>query len=314
MSSSLKSWALLACFVLLYITYLLLGALVFSSVEKPEEERLRRELGFLKAEFLNHSCVNITSLENFMEKILNANKYGVSILYNYSESSNWDLASSLFFASTLVTTVGYGHTTPLSDAGKAMSILYAFVGVPFTMLVLTACVHRLMHLFTYWPIALCQRRAGCLPRTAASVHFLVLLVVVVLCFLVVPAILFSAIEESWSFLDAFYFCFISLCTIGLGDYVPGEQPGQKLRPLYKISVMVYLFVGLMAMFLVLRAFHKLADLQGLTAFFQLSHCDEEEEDEEPIVETGPNDQPDADRASSKPLDPSSRVSYNSINR
>ncbi|KAJ8257069.1 hypothetical protein COCON_G00192210 [Conger conger] len=312
--SSYKSWVLLTVFILFYITYLLLGALVFSSVEKPEEERLRRELGSLKAEFLDQSCVNITSLENFMSKVLSANKYGVSILHNSTESSNWDLASSLFFANTLVTTVGYGHTTPLSDAGKAFSIVYALLGVPFTMLVLTACVHRLMHLFTYWPIDLCKRQTGCLPGTAASLHFLGLLAVMVLCFLVVPAIVFSSIEETWSFLDAFYFCFISLCTIGLGDYVPGEQPGQRLRSLYKISVMVYLFVGLMVMFLVLRTFHKLADLQGLTAFFQLSRCEEEDDDKEPIVERTPSDQPDMERASSKPLDPRSQTSYNSINR
>ncbi|KAG7470717.1 hypothetical protein MATL_G00116810 [Megalops atlanticus] len=309
-----KSWALLVVFILFYITYLLLGALVFSTIERPEEERLRSELSSLKAQFLNQSCVNLTSLENFLEKVLSANKYGVSMLYNASGNSNWDLASSLFFASTLVTTVGYGHTTPLSDAGKAFSIIYALLGVPFTMLVLTACVQRLMHLLTYGPVGVCQRWAGWEPRTASTVHFVVLLLAVVLCFFVVPALIFSTIEGAWSFLEAFYFCFISLCTIGLGDYVPGEQRGQRLRPLYKISVMVYLFVGLMAMFLVLRTFHKLADLQGLTAFFQLPQCEEEEEDKEPIVETGSDDQPDTDKAASKPLEPGSQVSYNSINR
>lgn len=132
---------------------------------------------------------------------------------------------------------GYGHTTPLSDAGKAFSIVYALIGVPFTMLVLTACVQRLMHPLTYGPISMCQRRAGLQPRAASVVHFIVLLVLVVLGFFVIPALVFSAIEESWSFLDAFYFCFISLCTIGLGDFVPAEKPGQRLRALYKISVM-----------------------------------------------------------------------------
>ncbi|XP_056334323.1 potassium channel subfamily K member 6 [Danio aesculapii] len=315
MSTAFRSWFMLIGFILAYFTYLLLGALVFSAIERPVEENLKADLSALKAEFLNLSCVNSTALESFLERVLKANKYGVSVLENTSLRTNWDLASSLFFANTMVTTVGYGHTTPLSDAGKAFSIVYALMGVPFTMLVLTACVQRLMHPLTYRPISACQRRAGLQPRSASVVHFIVLLFLVVLCFFVVPSLVFSTIEETWSFLDAFYFCFISLCTIGLGDFVPAEKPGQSLRALYKISVMVYLFVGLMVMFLVLRTFHKLADVHGWTAFFQLPSCDEDDEDKEPIIEAGPeDDSPEAEKASIKPLDPSSQVSYNSINR
>ncbi len=131
---------------------------------------------------------------------------------------------------------GYGHTTPLSDTGKAFSILYALIGVPFTMLVLTACVQRLMYPLVLAPVGLLQR-SGMEPRPATVVHFLLLLVLVVLCFFVAPAAVFSTVEMSWSFLDGIYFSFISLCTIGLGDFVPGTQPGQKYRQLYQVSVM-----------------------------------------------------------------------------
>ncbi|XP_006627643.2 potassium channel subfamily K member 6 [Lepisosteus oculatus] len=313
MSSGYRSWVLLLVFVLFYFTFLLLGALVFSAIERPEEARLKSELRLLKAQFLNQSCVNATSLENFLDKVLTANKYGVSILQNSSATTNWDFASSLFFASTLVTTVGYGHTTPLSDGGKAFSIVFALLGVPFTMLVLTASVQRLMHLLTYRPVGACQRRAGLEQKTAALLHFAVMLLLVVVCFFAVPAAIFTTIEGNWTYLDSFYFCFISLCTIGLGDYVPGEQPGQRLQSLYKILVMVYLFLGLMGMFLVLRSFHKLADLHGLTAFFHLPHCEEEEEDEESIITSSQESHSSVDKSRS-PLDPGSQVSYSSINR
>ncbi|XP_026086900.1 potassium channel subfamily K member 6 [Carassius auratus] len=311
MSTSFRSCLVLGGFILAYIAYLLLGALVFSAIERPVEETMKSDLNSLKEEFLNLSCINATALEIFLEKVLQANKYGVSVLENASLPTNWDLASALFFANTMVTTVGYGHTTPLSDAGKAFSIVYALIGVPFTMLVLTACVQRLMHPLTYGPISVCQRRAGLQHRSASVLHFIMMLVLVVLGFFVVPALVFSTIEETWSFLDSFYFCFISLCTIGLGDFVPAEKPGQRLRALYKISVMVYLFVGLMVMFLVLRTFHKLADVHGWTAFFQLPSYEEEDDDKEPIMGQDPDDEsPEA----VKPLDPSSQVSYNSINR
>lgn len=131
---------------------------------------------------------------------------------------------------------GYGHTTPLSDLGKAFSILYALIGVPFTMLVLTACVQRLMFPLVLAPVGLLNR-SGLEPRTACVVHFMVLLILVVLCFFVAPAAVFSTLEMSWSFLDGVYFCFISLCTIGLGDFVPTLQAEQKYKSLYQVSVM-----------------------------------------------------------------------------
>ncbi|XP_062241612.1 potassium channel subfamily K member 6 [Platichthys flesus] len=313
-----KSWLLLTGFILFYIIYLMFGALVFSSIERPVEEKLRRDMDALKQDFLNQSCVNAASLELFLVKVLTANKYGVSVFRNSSATSNWDLASSMFFANTLVTTVGYGHTTPLSDTGKAFSIVYALIGVPFTMLVLTACVQRLMFPLVLAPVGLLQR-SGMEPRSATAVHFLLMLVLMVLCFFLAPAAVFSTLEVSWSFLDGVYFSFISLCTIGLGDFVPGMEPGQKYRQLYQVSVMVYLFVGLMMMYLLLRTFHKMADLHGLTTFLQLPRCEESDQDEdrEPIVESKPDDQAPPylnDKAASRPLEPGSQPSYNTINK
>lgn len=106
MRSAGRSWLLLTGFVLFYVVYLLFGALIFSSIERPVEEKLRHDVEVLKREFLNQSCINATSLEAFLLKVLAVNKYGVSVLGNVSVTSNWDLASSMFFANTLVTTIG----------------------------------------------------------------------------------------------------------------------------------------------------------------------------------------------------------------
>uniref|UniRef100_A0A452RFI8 Potassium two pore domain channel subfamily K member 6 n=1 Tax=Ursus americanus TaxID=9643 RepID=A0A452RFI8_URSAM len=189
---------------------------------------------------------------------------------------------------------GYGYTTPLTDAGKAFSIAFALLGVPATMLLLTSSAQRLSLLLTRAPLSWLTERCGWDLRRAARWHLGVLLgVVVAVCFLV-PAAVFAHLEEAWSFLDAFYFCFISLSTIGLGDYVPGEAPGQPYRALYKVLVTAYLFLGLVVMMLVLQSFRRVSDLHGLTELILLpSPCpasfSEAEDDRVDIV--GPQPEP-----------------------
>ncbi len=57
--------------------------------------------------------------------------------------------------------------------------------------------------------------------------------------------MFSIWEDDWSFLVGGYFCFITLSTIGFGDYVPGssindyESSQEKL-----VLVALYLLFGL----------------------------------------------------------------------
>nr|XP_031314481.1 potassium channel subfamily K member 6 [Camelus dromedarius] len=157
------------------------------------------------------------------------------------------------------------------------------------MLLLTVSAQRLSLLLTHAPLSWLSQRWGWDRRRAARWHLAVLLgVVVIICFLV-PAAVFAHLEEAWSFLDAFYFCFISLSTIGLGDYVPGEAPGQPYRALYRVLVTAYLFLGLVAMVLVLQTVRRVSDLHGLTELILLRNpcptsLDQDEEDRVDILD------------------------------
>ncbi|XP_034040914.1 potassium channel subfamily K member 1b [Thalassophryne amazonica] len=258
------------CLVLGYILYLVFGAVVFSSVELPYEDLLRQELRAHKKQFLqDNECLSEEGLERFLKKSLEASNYGVSVLHNASAKWNWDFTSSLFFASTVLSTTGYGHTAPLSDGGKAFCIIYSVIGIPFTLLFLTAVVQRIMVFSTWRPITYIHTRWGLSKPLVAIVHAFLLAILAVSCFFLIPAAIFSALEENWNFLESFYFCFISLSTIGLGDYVPGEAANQKFREIYKVGITVYLILGLIVMLVVLETFCELQHLKQLRKMFYL---------------------------------------------
>lgn len=151
------------------------------------------------------------------------------MLYSYTQMCIW-LNLYLFCVT------GYGHTVPLSDEGKAFCIVYSVVGIPFTLLFLTAVVQRVMVFSTRRPVAFMQHHWGLSKSLVTGVHAFLLAIIMVSCFFFIPAVIFSVMEEDWNFLESFYFCFISLSTIGLGDYVPGEGYNQKFRQLYKVGI------------------------------------------------------------------------------
>uniref|UniRef100_A0ACB8GCN4 Potassium channel sub K member 1 n=1 Tax=Sphaerodactylus townsendi TaxID=933632 RepID=A0ACB8GCN4_9SAUR len=178
--------------------------------------------------------------------------------------------------------VGYGHTVPLSDGGKAFCIIYSVIGIPFTLLFLTAVVQRIIVYVTRRPVLYFHIRWGFSKQIVAIVHAVILGFVIVSCFFFIPAAVFSVLEDDWNFLESFYFCFISLSTIGLGDYVPGEGYNQKFRELYKIGITCYLLLGLIAMLVVLETFCELHELKKFRKMFYVKK--NKEEDQVRIVE------------------------------
>uniref|UniRef100_A0A4W3KFK9 Potassium channel, subfamily K, member 1b n=1 Tax=Callorhinchus milii TaxID=7868 RepID=A0A4W3KFK9_CALMI len=177
---------------------------------------------------------------------------------------------------------GYGHTVPLSDGGKAFCIIYCVIGIPFTLLFLTSIVQRIMVPVSRRPVQYIHTRWGYTKQTVAIVHAVILGIIVVSLFLFIPAVIFSIMEEDWNFLESIYFCFISLSTIGLGDYVPGEVYHQKFRELYKLGITVYLMIGLTAVLVVLETFCELRELKQFKRIFYVKK--EKEEDQLNIVD------------------------------
>ena len=163
--------------------------------------------------------------------------------------------------------LGYGHQSPLSTSGKVFCMVYALIGIPLTMLLLTAVVERLLipttlllkwmntklghmhtpffirvlHLFIvsdkycHWLNIASYLWSGCifLNLNYCNILFEQIVTMIIGLLFLLPAAIFTALEPKWGYSDALYYCFISLTTIGLGDFIPGDNTGQHLRPLYK---------------------------------------------------------------------------------
>ncbi|XP_046437856.1 potassium channel subfamily K member 1-like isoform X1 [Daphnia pulex] len=262
-----SSWFLIA-FLAVFITYLSLGALVFSSMEQPLNRQYRLDIRNRVEKFLfKYPLIPEQELDALLMDVVQATNRGVAVTRNVSSEPNWSFGQSFFFAGTVVTTIGYGHVTPLSEGGKIFCIVYALIGIPMTLMLLTALVDRLMVPST-WLLRYLNAKLGHLyqPFNIRVFHLLVIATVLVVFFFLVPAGVFNVLEPDWNYLDSIYYCFISLTTIGLGDYIPGDSPNQPLRPLYKIGTTVYLLIGLVFMVLTLTVFYEIPQLNVGSVF------------------------------------------------
>ena len=114
---------------------------------------------------------------------------------------------------------GYGHITPETPLGQICTVLYCFVGLPISMLTLKTLgkvFSKMINKFIYMveTKVLGRRR----PRGVKIKSFFLIFAVMVL--ILCAFGLTQSYLEGWTFLEGVYAWFVTLSTIGYGDYVP----------------------------------------------------------------------------------------------
>ncbi|KRX65844.1 Translation initiation factor IF-2, mitochondrial [Trichinella sp. T9] len=250
---------------ILLVIYLVIGAMLFSVIER-KQEALERLLYSEKLErFKMQHCttgggltlVNCSALDELLEMRGKMSAAGIS-----EHRSSWDFFGSFYFVSTVVTTIGFGMTTPRTAIGKAAVILYGFVGCSSSILffnlflerILTflSCLFRVVH-----RIRLPQsNRSNCGRRASdeqscsleaewrPNLYFFWFGLLILSSTTITLAALLYQYAEDWSYLEAVYFCFVSFATIGFGDFISSQRTSEiSSYKLYSILNFAILFVG-----------------------------------------------------------------------
>ncbi|XP_067841414.1 potassium channel subfamily K member 16 [Heptranchias perlo] len=234
------SWTVIL--LLVYFVYLFLGAAVFQVLEKQAEAHTRNNFQLAKLKFLtNYSCLDGPALERFVQIIINAWEKGVNPTGNSTNPSNWDFSSSFFFAGTVVTTIGFGNLSPSTVGGQVFCVLYALFGVPLNLTFLNHLGRSLnAHLKR---LERNTQKPGSHRQVMKIFSMAFFLIFGTVLFLVFPPLVFSYVE-GWTYGEGFYFAFITLSTIGFGDYVVGTDPDKHYISIYRSLAGVWIVVGL----------------------------------------------------------------------
>ncbi|KAL3052334.1 hypothetical protein OYC64_004977 [Pagothenia borchgrevinki] len=244
---NVRTLALIIC----TFTYLIVGAAIFDVLESRKETSQKGELVLRKEDLLKTFNLSVEDFDELEKVVLELKPHKAGV--------QWRFAGSFYFAITVITTIGYGHAAPSTDGGKVFCMLYALLGIPLTLVMFQSVGERI-NTFVRFLLHRLKKCIGMRHTEVSMVNMVTIGFISCTCTLCVGALAFSHFE-GWSFFHAYYYCFITLTTIGFGDYVALQnEHALQNKPEYVAFSFIYILTGLA----VIGAFLNLAVLRFMT--------------------------------------------------
>ncbi|XP_078089342.1 potassium channel subfamily K member 13a [Mustelus asterias] len=245
---------------LLIALYLVCGAAVFSAIEQPRERESQLQWQRRKENFSRRYNISRAELGDFLRDYEQASVAGVRV---DATRPRWDFTGSFYFVGTVVSTIGFGMTTPATVSGKVFLIFYGLVGCAATILFFNLFLERLITVLAYI-LKTCHerqlRRSGVLPQENCpelgttgevdslsgwkpSVYYVMLILGLAAIAISCCASAMYTPVEGWSYLDSIYFCFVAFSTIGFGDLVSSQNMRYDYQGFYRFGNFLFILMG-----------------------------------------------------------------------
>ncbi|KAM9589333.1 potassium channel subfamily K member 15 [Trichechus inunguis] len=248
-----------AALILCIFSYLLVGAAVFDALESEAESGRKRLLAQKRSEFRRKYGFSAEDYRELERLALQGEPHRAG--------PQWKFAGSFYFAITVITTIGYGHAAPGTDSGKVFCMFYALLGIPLTLVTFQSLGERLNALVRR--LLLAAKRCLRLRRPRVSTENMVVAGLLVCAATLALGAAAFAHFEGWTFFHAYYYCFITLTTIGFGDFVALQSDeALQRKPPYVAFSFLYILLGLT----VIGAFLNLVVLRFLAASTDVPQC------------------------------------------
>lgn len=240
--------------LLLLTAYYFVGVVVFINLERQAELRTyaeNRELyDKMKELYSFHHCEdpafqNLSFCQKqaeFDESLRDYfNEHGNSI----KDLQQWTVLGTVFYLTHLTTTIGYGHSHPQTAMGQLATIFFALGGIPIMGYFLAQVARCELAGIVGIIQKVCQIRMSIARRQVAVLWCLMLII------LAGGALVYSWLEP-WSYLESLYFCFVTLSTVGFGDYLPSSPASRAFSIFYIVfglgigMLMIAVLTGLVA--------------------------------------------------------------------
>ncbi|XP_072221351.1 potassium channel, subfamily K, member 16 [Leuresthes tenuis] len=282
---------------MVYVAYVLIGGVIFWKLEGDLGKKdISKVLLNKKRLLTSYTCLTQEGLEDVAQVVQDASKVGLSLKGNNTSDGFWKFSSSAVFAATVVTTIGYGNMSPSSTTGQIFCVFFALFGIPLNVVVLNR-VGKYMLALERSISDFLEGKSGRKKCTRFFVHLVSYICGSVL-FFVVPMVAFQQ-HEDWTFSQAIYYCFITLSTIGFGDFVADSNPDKKYPDWYTVLMASWIFFGLAWLALLIN--HSSDILERLNNHFkQLWYGEKPEEESGSREDSNPNTQVEEENEIKKP--------------